>query len=284
MDMSTLAPSAIEKLQTEDFLQISEFIQEHYGIQLPVSKKMMVEARLQRRLKATSRTTFGDYFNLVFSPEGKEEFQKMIDLITTNKTDFFRESNHFDFLTESVLPTLVRQQDEINIWSSACSSGEEVYSILITLEEYFFRTLRSLPYHILGTDLSMHVLEKAARAVYDEDRIENVPLYIKKRYFLKNKDRENPKARIKPELLKSVEYKQLNLLKEIRGIDFNYDIIFCRNVLIYFNREVQQEVVSKLVRHLKPGGHLLIGHSESLNNMSLPLRQVKPTVYQKLEA
>jgi len=282
--MTTLAPTSIEKLQDEDFLQISAFIEEHYGIQLPVSKKMMVEARLQRRLKATNISTFGEYFSLVFSPEGRTEFQKMIDLITTNKTDFFRESNHFDFLSESVLPGLVREQDTINIWSSACSSGEEVYSILITLEEYFFRTLRSVPYSILGTDLSMQVLEKAARAIYDEDRLDNVPLYIKKRYFLKNKDRENPKARVKPDLLKSVAFKQLNLLKEIKGIDFNFDIIFCRNVLIYFNREVQQEVVSKLIRHLKPGGFLLIGHSESLNNMSLPVRQVKPTVYQKIEA
>lgn len=285
--MSTLTTSAIEKLQTEEFLYISEFVQEHYGIQLPVSKKMMVEARLQKRLKALNLVTFQEYFEFVFAPEGRDEYQKMIDLLTTNKTDFFRESNHFDFLNEEVLPKLIKTKsasESIKIWSAASSTGEEVYSILITLEEYFFRTLRKVPYSILGTDLSMQVLQKAAQGIYAEERTENIPLYIKKRYFLKNKDRENPKARIKPELLKAVEFKRLNLLKEFQGIEFNYDIIFCRNVLIYFNREVQQEVVSKLASRLKTGGYLFIGHSESLTNMQLPLRQIKPTVYQKIEA
>lgn len=282
--MSTLT-TTIEKLHTEEFMYISAFIQEHYGIQLPVTKKMMVEARLQKRLKTLNMVTFQDYFDFVFSSAGRNEYQQMIDLLTTNKTDFFRESNHFDFLAEGILPKLLKnQQDKLQFWSAASSTGEEVYSILITLEEYFLRALRKIPYTILGTDLSMQVLQKAARAVYDEDRMENIPLYIKKRYLLKNKDRQNPKARIKPEFLEAVEFKRLNLLKEFRGIDFNYDVIFCRNVLIYFNREVQQEVVTKLASRLKTGGYLFIGHSESLTNMQLPLRQVKPTIYQKIEA
>jgi len=285
--MSALSSATIEKLQIEEFLYISKFIQEHYGIQLPLSKKMMVEARLQKRLKALNLVTFEEYFDFVFAAEGRNEYQKMIDLLTTNKTDFFRESNHFDFLTEEVMPKLIKTKtpsESIRIWSAASSTGEEVYSILITLEEYFFRALRKVPYLILGTDLSMQVLQKAAHGIYAEERMENIPLYIKKRYFLKNKDRENPKARIKPELLKSVEFRRLNLLKEFEGIEFNYDIIFCRNVLIYFNREVQQEVVSKLASRLKTGGYLFIGHSESLTNMQLPLHQIKPTVYQKIEA
>lgn len=285
--MSVLPSATIEKLQTEEFLYISKFIEQHYGIQLPISKKMMVEARLQKRLKALNIVTFQDYFDFVFAPEGSKEYQRMIDLLTTNKTDFFRESNHFDFLTEEVIPKLFKTKspsESLRIWSAASSTGEEVYSILITLEEYFFHTLRKIPYSILGTDLSMQVLQKAAQGIYAEERIENIPLYIKKRYFLKNNDSENPKARIKPEFLKAVEFKRLNLLKEFQGIDFNYDIIFCRNVLIYFNREVQQEVVSKLASRLRTGGYLFIGHSESLTNMQLPLRQVKPTVYQKLEA
>lgn len=273
-----------EKLQMDEFLRISEYIQEHFGIQLPVTKMKMVEARLQKRLKALSLMSFSEYFDFVFSEEGKPEHTHMIDLITTNKTEFFRESAHFDFLTSEVLPTLIKKKqpgDIIKIWSAAASTGEEVYSILITLEEYFFKTFKTHPYQLLGSDLSVQVLKKAVAAVYDEERISNIPLNIKKRYFLKGKSLDAPKARIKPEYLKSVSYKQLNLLKPFSRIDANFDVIFCRNVLIYFSREVQQDVIARLVGHLKPGGYLFIGHSESLTNMHLPIKQVRPTIYKK---
>src|SRR5690606_31892463 len=216
---------------------------------------------------------------------GYAEYKQMIDLITTNKTDFFREPAHFDFLTQEILPELLKQKnsdDPIRIWSSASSSGEEVYSTLITLEEYFLKIFKKHPYKILGTDLSEQVLKKAVTAVYDEDRIETLPLYLKKRYFQKNKNKDNALARIKPEFLKHVEFRRLNLLKAFVGVEQNYDIIFCRNVLIYFNRAVQETVITKLVAHLRPGGYLLIGHAESITNMKLPIVQVKPTMYKKI--
>lgn len=283
--MSAVSLSEIEKLEVEDFLRISDFIQEHYGIQLPLSKMKMVEARLQKRLKALKLLTFHEYLDFVFSAKDYSEYVHMIDLITTNKTEFFRESAHFDFLTAGILPGILatkKPQEEIKIWSAACSTGEEVYSILITLEEYFFKTFKAHPYKILGTDLSTHVLKRAAAAIYAEERIADMPLHLKKRYFLKSKNQENPTARIKPSLLKSVDYKRLNLLKPFIGLEPSYDIIFCRNVLIYFSREVQQEVVSKLASKLVAGGYLFIGHSESLTNMQLPLMQVRPTLYKKI--
>jgi len=273
------------KLSMDDFIQVSAFIEEHYGIQLPTTKLKMVEARLQKRLKTLQINSFTAYFDHVFSENGYAEYKQMIDLITTNKTDFFREPAHFDFLTQEILPELLKQKnsdDPIRIWSSASSSGEEVYSTLITLEEYFLKIFKKHPYKILGTDLSEQVLKKAVTAVYDEDRIETLPLYLKKRYFQKNKNKDNALARIKPEFLKHVEFRRLNLLKAFVGVEQNYDIIFCRNVLIYFNRAVQETVITKLVAHLRPGGYLLIGHAESITNMKLPIVQVKPTMYKKI--
>lgn len=273
------------KLSMDDFKQVSAFIEEHYGIQLPTTKLKMVEARLQKRLKTLQINSFTAYFDHVFSENGYAEYKQMIDLITTNKTDFFREPAHFDFLTQEILPELLKQKnsdDPIRIWSSASSSGEEVYSTLITLEEYFLKIFKKHPYKILGTDLSEQVLKKAVTAVYDEDRIETLPLYLKKRYFQKNKNKDNALARIKPEFLKHVEFRRLNLLKAFVGVEQNYDIIFCRNVLIYFNRAVQETVITKLVAHLRPGGYLLIGHAESITNMKLPIVQVKPTMYKKI--
>jgi chemotaxis protein methyltransferase CheR len=284
--MNLLSSQATEGLETADFLRVSEFIQEHYGIQLPLTKKKMVEARLQKRLKALQMNSFKDYLELVFGDEGSQEYGNMIDLITTNKTDFFREPSHFDFLTHEVLPELIKTKspnEPLRIWSAASSSGEEVYSALITLEEFFLRSFRKMPYRILGTDLSMHVLKKAVAATYEEERISSLPLYIKKRYFLKSKNSENSLVRVKPEFLKQVQFKRLNLLKPFNGIDDSTDIIFCRNVLIYFSREVQEKVVSTLSSHLRTGGYLFIGHAESISNMDLPLVQVRPTIYKKIK-
>lgn len=273
------------KLSKDDFLQVSAFVEEHYGIQLPLTKLKMIEARLQRRLKALQLNSFTAYFDYVFSESGFAEYKNMIDLITTNKTDFFRESAHFDFLTQEVLPEILNRKvsdEPIKIWSAASSSGEELYSALITLEEFFLKTFKKHPYKLLGTDLSEQVLKQAVTAVYGEDRIEALPLYLKKRYFQRNKNKVNALARVKPDYLKHVEFKRLNLLKDFVGIEHNYDVIFCRNVLIYFNRVVQEIVITKLVAHLRPGGYLLIGHAESITNMKLPLVQVRPTMYKKL--
>lgn len=278
--------NTVAKLKEQEFLKISDYIQQHYGIQLPLTKQKMVEARLHKRLKACNIPTYKLYFDYVFSEKGRvEEYFYMIDLITTNKTDFFREPTHFDFLSNELLPALTSKKgktEPVRIWSAACSSGEEVYSILITIEEFIFRTFERFRYKILGTDLSLQILKKAATAVYAEERITNLPSPIKKRYFLKSIGGPASQVKIKPDLLSAVEFKRLNLLKSFESVDKQFDIIFCRNVLIYFNKETQVLVISKLLERLVIGGFLFIGHSESLNQLNLPLRQVQPTVYQKI--
>ncbi|RAW00534.1 CheR family methyltransferase [Pseudochryseolinea flava] len=284
--MSTTTATGAQLLSDDDFFRISDYIEMHYGIQLPISKKKMVEARLQKRLRALRIDSFPEYFEFAFSQGQGEEYNRMVDLITTNKTEFFREPAHFDYLTQVVLPEfghhLGNAPGGLKVWSAASSTGEEIYSILITIEEFLFRQFKKFPYQILGTDLSGEVLQQAVKAVYDEDRIDAIPMAIKKKYFQRSKDRENPRARVKADFLKNVAFRQVNLLKSLHGIERHFDVIFCRNVLIYFNRDVQFQVVQSLCEHLKIGGYLFIGHSESLTNMNLPLKQVKPTIYKKI--
>lgn len=272
------------QLGQDDFARISQFVHTQYGIQLPETKMKMVEARLQRRLRALGFEQFSDYLDLVFGKPGGEEYMKMIDAITTNKTDFFREPAHFHFLENELLPAVYNNKattDPLRIWSAACSSGEEVYSIAITIEEFHRQLGRPLKYQVDGTDLSTRVLNVAQRGVYDETKLNSVPLHIKKRYFLKSKDEQNPKGKIKPAFRQKIAFRRLNLVKEYSSPGYRYDAIFCRNVLIYFDRRTQARVVSTLCEHLVPGGHLFIGHSESLTNMDLPLVQVRPTIYRR---
>lgn len=284
--MTNIEEKSIARLEIKDFLMISEYIQQHYGIQLPHTKLKMVEARLHKRLNVLNIPSYKLYFDYVFGEKGRiEEYFYMIDLITTNKTDFFREPSHFDFLSNELLPGLMLKKlanEPTRIWSAACSSGEEVYSILVTIEEFILRTNKKFQYKILGSDLSIQVLKKAASAVYPEEKISSLPAHIKKRYFLKSVDKTPIRAKVKPSYLSNVEFKRVNLLKQFDGVDKQFDIIFCRNVLIYFNKETQILVISKLLERLAIGGFLFIGHSESLTQMDFPLKQIQPTVYQKI--
>jgi chemotaxis protein methyltransferase CheR len=283
--MQSAYTTGTKLLSEEDFFEISGFIQQHYGIQLPFSKKKMLEARLQKRLKELNLPSFAAYFDYVFKEQGRAEYINMLDIITTNKTDFFREPSHFDYLNQTVLPELTNRKgksENLSIWSSACSTGEEVYTLLITLEEFLQRSVHQTPYNILGTDLSTAVLKRAMKAVYPEERISGIPFQLKKKYFLRKPNADKPLAKIKPGYMSKVKFERFNLLKSFNTFSQKFDIIFCRNVLIYFNRTVQLQVVSNLVKHLNEGGYLFIGHSESLNSMELPIIQVKPTIYKKI--
>jgi chemotaxis protein methyltransferase CheR len=204
----------------------------------------------------------------------------MIDVVSTNKTDFFREPRHFDFMTRSILPLF--EGRDLKVWSSASSSGEEVYSIAITIEEYI-RQNKQINYSIFGTDISTRILQKALNAIYTADRVENISLEFKKRYFLKSKDKEEQKVRIVQELRKKTSFERLNLMDTLyKGIDRDFNMIFCRNVLIYFDRPTQEKVINKLCSHLEPGGYFILGHSESVTGLNVPLKQVSPTIFTKL--
>ncbi len=273
------------KLSSQEFNKLSNFIYTSYGIKMPLEKKTMLESRLQKRLRALSITSFTEYCNFVFSPSGqKEEVIHMIDVVTTNKTDFFRESAHFDFMNQVALPEFLENtkgRKPLKIWSAGCSSGEEAYTISMVINEFNAYTGNTLDYSILGTDISSQILNKASTAIYGEDRIATIPLNLKKKYFLKSKNAEEKMVKIIPELRKKVSFKRLNFMDDVYPIEGGFDIVFCRNVLIYFNKNIQEKVINNLCSKLKPGGIFFLGHSESITDMQLPLQQLRPTIFRR---
>lgn len=273
------------RLDNDTFLKISHYINFNYGIQLPPSKKLLVESRLQKRLKRLRITSFSDYGDYVFSSQGKkEELVHMVDIITTNKTDFFRESDHFDYLYNTILPTTSesRTSAEYNVWSSGCSSGEEPYSLAMVLNEFKEKTPH-FNYKIRGTDISSVVLKKAKRAIYTESDIAPIPMALRRKYLLKSCDRKNLLIKIKPEIQNQVHFDYLNLMEDQYAIHKAMDIIFFRNVSIYFDKPTQELMINKICKHLKPKGYLFIGHSESLYKMNVPVKQVCSTIYRKIK-
>ncbi|NOQ24421.1 MAG: chemotaxis protein CheR [Bacteroidales bacterium] len=282
---STLNKIFSAKMTDDDFNRLSEFVFEQSGIKMPPVKKIMLQSRLQKRLRELKITCFKEYADYVFSKEGqRNEIIHMLDVVSTNKTDFYREPVHFDFLNSQVLPEFI-QKNKVNynmkVWSAGCSSGEEPYTIAITLNE-FKRSFQKFDYSIMATDISSQILQKAITAVYKEERIVNIPLEIKKKYFLKSKDKDQKTVRVISELRNKTKYQRLNFMSDVYNLTDTFDVIFCRNVLIYFNRETQEQVINKLCSKLKHGGYLFIGHSESILGMNLPLEQIKPTIFRHI--
>jgi chemotaxis protein methyltransferase CheR len=271
-------------LRDREFEVLSAFIYEHCGIRYPPAKRITLEARLRRRLRALSLGSFAEYCPRVIGPSASpEEVVHMIDEVTTNKTDFFREPAHFDFLLREVVPAMndtgEGTQRELVVWSAACSTGEEVYTLAMVLADASERGPR-LRFTILGTDLSTEVLEVARRGVYDEKLIEPVPALMRRRYLLQSRNRESGLVRIAPALRARARFANLNLLAPftMRGAPH---VIFCRNVLIYFDRPTQKRVLDRLCRLLAPGGYLFLGHSDSITGLNLPVAQRVPSVYRK---
>jgi chemotaxis protein methyltransferase CheR len=272
------------KMTDDDFRKLGSYVYEELGIKMPYPKKIMLQSRLQKRLVDLKMNSFKDYIDFALSKEGEEdEIIKMIDLITTNKTDFFRESSHFDYLTETALPEICSgraPRKTIKIWSAGCSSGEEPYTIAIVLMEYL-QKYPDLDFSIFATDISLRILQKAATSIYPEERISDIPLALKRKYFLKSKDQSNKTVRLVPEIRSKVNFQRLNFMDSNYPVDSEFDIIFCRNVLIYFDRDTQQQVITKLASKLVFDGFFFLGHSESITNMKVPLRQIKPTIFRK---
>lgn len=266
---------------------MSNLICAECGIRMPDAKKPMLEARLSKRLKALKLESFRAYCEFLFSPQGMEdEFVSMIDVITTNKTDFFREPHHFTYLHDVVLPNLLRHRGigtltRMSAWSAGCSTGEEPYTLAMVLGEFAGGHL-GYRFSILGTDISTRALEEAKTAVYEEERAEPIPLGLKKKYLLKSRNRERKLIKICPELRSLVHFMRLNLMDDDYRMDGPFHLIFCRNVIIYFDRVTQERLLKKLCRHLAPDGYMFMGHSETLNGMALPLFQCAPTVYRKV--
>lgn len=273
------------ELSNEEFNKLSSFIYNESGIKMPPVKRIMLQSRLQKRLKELKMASFKEYCSYIFSKEGlNNEIIHMLDVVSTNKTDFFREPVHFDFLSSVILPELInpsKTYKNIKIWSAGCSSGEEPYTIAIVLYEYLEKN-PGFDFSILGTDISTKILQKAIDAVYKEERVEGIPLNLKKKYFLRSKDRENPSVKMSAMLRSKVQFERLNFMENSYNVRDMFDIVFCRNVLIYFDRETQEKVINKLCTKIITGGYFFLGHSESIMNMNLPLRQIKPTIFQKI--
>lgn len=272
------------ELSEKDFQAFSRYIFTEYGIKMPPVKRVMLQGRLLKRIRELKMNSYSEYRDFFFSKEGQEqELLNFLNAITTNKTDFFREPVHFAFLKEQVLPNFAEKQGfdrPFRVWSAGSSSGEEAYTIAIALNEFKLQNPR-FRYEILGTDISSKMLETAARGVYKEAKADIVPNELKKKYFLRSKDRSNPTIRVIPELQAGLKLRYLNLMDSVYDVSETYDVVFCRNVLIYFDRVTQEKVINRLCRHLRSDGYFFIGHSESLSGMEAPLEHVKPTIFRR---
>ena len=282
----TYMPLRACTLSERDFRRISHLVTSTCGIKLSQSKRAMVESRLQRRLRELSLCSYEEYCTYLFSEAGqRDEFVHLVDAVTTNTTSFFREPQHFKYLRETVLEQWRQSHDRnrvCKVWSAACSSGEEPYTLAMVLAE-FAREVHWFQYRVTATDVSPGILRKAAGGVYTEERAEGIPTPLKHRYAMRSKDRAKALVRIVPELRSNIDFRLLNFMWDSWGDLGAHDVIFCRNVLIYFNKETQFSILDKLCSRLRPGGHLFIGHSESLAGLTLPVAQVAPTIYRKLE-
>jgi len=284
---SVLKPFINPQMTTKQFDRLSTFIHEHSSIKLPPIKKVMLTARLNKRIRALGYVSFDEYLEFLFSEQGKStEITPMIDCVTTNKTEFFREDEHFKCLSNKVLPAIMEQRKKesfknLKVWSAGCSSGEEPYTIAMVLSEFFKKGIKG-DFSIVGSDLSTRILETAQNAIYSEDKISSIPEDYLKKYLLKGINAQSGLYRVAPQLRNRVSFMHQNLLKGNGfNLDTKMDIIFCRNVIIYFNRETQRKLFRKFFNQLKPGGFLFIGHSETLHGINDQFRQFEVTVYQK---
>jgi chemotaxis protein methyltransferase CheR len=275
-----------ETISARDYARLCTLVYERAGIRLGPDKKTMLEVRIKRRLKACDMSSYGQYCDYLFGPQGlKEELVPLIDVVTTNKTDFFREPKHFNFLVERALPELTARDGgrPLLIWSAGCSSGEEPYTLAMVLSEYGL-THPGFRFRIMATDISTNVLAKAEMGIYPAEVVSPVPAALKRKYLMASRDPKASKVRVVPELRRLIEFRRLNFMDADYGIREKADAIFCRNVIIYFDRQTQENVLQKLSSHLVPRGYMFVGHSETLHDMDLPLTPVAPALYRRNDA
>jgi chemotaxis protein methyltransferase CheR len=275
---------AYSDLTEKEFLLFRKLVYDKCGINLHEGKKELVRARLGKRLRERRFTRFKEYYEYLMADNTGEELILMLDAISTNLTSFFREPKHFDFLKSQVLPWFqpsarTASLKGLNLWSAGCSSGEEPYTLSICLREHMV-TQRSFDYKILATDISTKVLATASAGVYGQNQIHTISSQLLKQYFQQGRGEWRNHVRIKPELRKAIEFKRFNLMDPFPNRD-HFHVIFCRNVMIYFDKKVQETVVNKFYDALVEGGYLFIGHSESLMGTQHRFQYIQPTIYRK---
>lgn len=268
-------PSPYAVLTDGDLQTIIRLIYDRAGIVMDEEKRHLILNRLQRRIRALGQTSFKEYLQFVNTPAGQDEMGSLVDALTTNHTRFFREPQHFDHVVNEVLPAFRKEKRTLKIWCAASSSGEEPYSLSMTLFEAGFTD-----FTMLASDLSTKVLREASDGVYTEQRASTIPGELLHRYFNRGVGAMAGKVRVDRALRERITYRQLNLL-EVDHLGAMFDLIFCRNVMIYFDLGNRQRVVSMLERHLAPGGTLFLGLCESLTGIQHGLRGVGPAAFRK---
>ena len=263
-------------ISDQEFALFQRLIYKIAGISLSDSKKVLLVSRLQKRLRHYQLENFNQYYRLLSSDEHPGELQVMVDLLTTNETYFFREPKHFDFLRQHILRGW-RGERPFRVWSAASSSGEEAYTIAMVLAD----TLASKAWEIVGSDISTQVLDKARQGHYPMTRIDGIPRPFLSKFCRKGVRSQEGTFLINAELRARVNFLQVNLTQPVTADVGLFDVIFLRNVMIYFDNDTKRRVVSHLLPHLRPGGHFIIGHSETLNGIVTSLNQVSPTIYRK---
>jgi len=273
-------------LSDKEFSYIARLLFDQFGIYLGDQKRILVAGRLSKRLRELRLATFTEYIDFLCADRTGGELSELINRITTNHSFFFRERDHFDFLSKSMLPTIDSRKNSavpypLRIWSAGCATGEEVYSIGMLLREYYGTRLTSVDAGLLATDISLAALHEAEAGEYPGMKLRELPQSYRNAYFMhKNADIFS----ISDDIRKMVMFKRLNLMSDTYPMRGQFDAVFCRNVMIYFNQESRIKVVNALFKCVKPGGYLFIGHSESLSRDTCPFKYVKPAVYIKGEA
>ncbi len=281
--MSLTAPSAAETspgmvtpaltLTAKEFATISALAKEEFGLELGQGKEQLVAARIGKVARRHGFRSFREYYEHLKADQSGQALVEMIDALTTNHTSFFREQAHFDFLVREVLSG-PKRTEPLSLWSAACSTGEEPYSIALTAREH------GVMPRILATDISTRALETARRGVYNGERFEHPLSPWLKKHLLRGEGQWTGHYRMHAEVLGMVSFRRLNLIEPLPDLGL-FTVIFCRNVMIYFSRETQEQVVRQLAGHLEPGGYLFVGHSESLTGIQHSLQQIQPAIYRK---
>jgi len=265
------------ELNDRQFKKIGRIVYDYSGIDLKNGKEALVRARLAKRLRTMGMTSVEEYMRHIESAGGANELGAMLDIMTTNKTSFFREVEHFKYMEKEILPKL--KSNRMRFWSAACSSGEEPYSIAISLMEKL-RGVESKDVLILATDISSRMLEKVKGAVYSEENIRDLPKAFLHKYFIKVQKNPSVFYKVKDNVRSIVRVAWLNLMENwpMKG---SFNVIFCRNVMIYFDRPTQEKLINRFYDYLEPGGHLFVGHSEGLSGVKHNFNYVKPATYRK---
>ena len=284
--MASSIGSAADTLHDDDFRRVAALVKDHCGINIVIDKKSLLEGRLRKRVRALGFPSCSDYCDFLFSPNGRaRELVPMIDAVTTNTTSFFREPWHFTYLANTALPELVRMTGagsarKIRLWSAACSTGEEPYTLAMAMAECA-NALRVFDWGILATDIAGTVLEAAELGVYRQDQIEPIPMKLRMKYLLKGRSPGSKSVRMTQDMRDRIEFRRLNLLTEVGRLRDQMDVIFCRNVIIYFDVPTQERIVRSLYDRLVPGGYLFMGHSESLMHIPLKMTYESASIYRK---